>query len=278
MPLKRRLSLDTMDFSSTTPHTIKPEAEITTNMETPANALELASLLKTLSAGGVAGIVAKTCSAPMDRIKIIFQTDSTRHFSLRNAMFEARRVVVEEGVHHLWRGNSATVVRVFPYAGIQFTAYDVINKRLKLLLKTRKIDTIGSGVTARHFAERMLSGSGAGALAVLFTYPLDVIRARMAVQTNRIVYNGLSHAAKTMIQNEGLPSLWSGLRPTVIGIIPYAGLAFTGFHSIRSVVEQNGGEFKWWHKLLSGGFAGLVGKKFKRNLKADYFLILVISF
>ena len=81
-----------------------------------------------------------------------------------------------------------------------------------------------------------------------------------------------------MIQNEGLPSLWSGLRPTVIGIIPYAGLAFTGFHSIRSVVEQNGGEFKWWHKLLSGGFAGLVGKKFKRNLKADYFLILVISF
>ena len=51
----------------------------------------------------------------------------------------------------------------------------------------------------------------------------------------------------------------------MIGIIPYAGLAFTGFHSIRSVVEQNGGEFKWWHKLLSGGFAGLVGKRMKRE-------------
>ena len=82
----------------------------------------------TILAGGIAGIVAKTASAPMDRIKIIFQTDSTRPFSLRSAAHEARRVVMQEGFWSLWRGNSATVVRVFPYAGMQFAAYDQYSK------------------------------------------------------------------------------------------------------------------------------------------------------
>jgi solute carrier family 25, member 42 len=269
-----------MDFSSTTPHTVTPEAEVHENVQ-PA----IKTLMKTLTAGGIAGIIAKTCSAPMDRIKIIFQTDSQRHFTLRKAAIEGRRVVVEEGVHNLWRGNSATVVRVFPYAGIQFAAFDVFNQRLQRIFKTNKSDSKGgSGLTMAHFAERMLSGSGAGATAVLFTYPLDVIRARMAVQTNTVVYKSLIHAGQHMIQNEGLPSLWSGLRPTIIGIIPYAGLAFTGFHSIKSVVESDGTEFKWWHKLLAGGVAGLVAQTctypldvVRRRMQTERFLLDVKS-
>jgi solute carrier family 25 protein 42 len=130
----------------------------------------------------------------------------------------------------------------------------------------------------------MLSGSGAGVTAVVLTYPLDVIRARMAVQTDFVIYNSLWQAARTMVQNEGVPSLWSGLRPTVIGIIPYAGLAFTGFHSIKSVVEANGNEFKWWHKLLAGGFAGLVAQTctypldvVRRRMQTERFLLDVKS-
>lgn len=106
-------------------------------------------------------------------------------------------------------------MRVFPYAGIQFAAFDVFNNKLKVILNTTKSNddastSVRSGLTMAHFAERMLSGSGAGVTAVVLTYPLDVIRARMAVQTNTVVYTSLVHAARTMVQNEGLPSLWSG--------------------------------------------------------------------
>ena len=278
--IKRRLSLDTMDFSSTSAHTSHPSTE-ELEAENVIQSNSSSSLLKTLFAGGIAGIVAKTCSAPMDRIKIIFQTDSQRQFSMRAAIIEGRRVVVEEGVHNLWRGNSATIVRVFPYAGIQFAAFDVFNARFKRIFKTNKSDSNGgSGLTLAHFAERMLSGSGAGATAVLLTYPLDVIRARMAVQTDTIVYKSLYQAGQHMIQNEGLPSLWSGLRPTIIGIIPYAGLAFTGFHSIKSVVEANGTEFKWYHKITAGGLAGLVAQTatypldvVRRRMQTERFLL-----
>ena len=288
-PIKRRLSLDTMDFSSTSAHTTTPEADFDESNRTPSYTLDptFHTIFKTVVAGGVAGIIAKTCSAPMDRIKIIFQTDSTRHFTIRNAFIEGRRVMVEEGVQQLWRGNSATVVRVFPYAGVQFAAFDVFNHKFKILFNTNIQDgaqSASSGLTMAHFAERMLSGSGAGVTAVVLTYPLDVIRARMAVQTDFVIYNSLWQAARTMVQNEGLPSLWSGLRPTVIGIIPYAGLAFTGFHSIKSVVESNGNEFKWWHKLLAGGFAGLVAQTctypldvVRRRMQTERFLLDVKS-
>ena len=261
----------------------------------------------TIMAGGIAGIVAKTASAPMDRIKIIFQTDSVRAFSLRSAITEAHRVVGEEGFRSLWRGNSATVVRVFPYAGVQFAAYDQYSRVLSRMFKTQKQErrvgsqhglkskasgfvsnesrnkngtSKSSELSISHLAERMLAGSGAGATAVLVTYPLDVLRARMAVQTHTVVYRGLWHAARRIVYDEGLPALVSGLRPTLIGIIPYAGLAFTGFHSIKAVVLSNGIEFEWWHKLLAGGLAGLVAQTLtypldvvRRRMQTERFLL-----
>ena len=266
----------------------------------------------TILAGGIAGIVAKTASAPMDRIKIIFQTDSVRAFSLRSAAQEARRVVGEEGFWSLWRGNSATVVRVFPYAGMQFAAYDQYSRFFSRVFKTGRVggeagrsdyrhDSDGAdggarnapgarserererrenGLSAAHLAERMLAGSGAGATAVLATYPLDVLRARMAVQTHTVVYRDLWHAVRRIVYDEGVPALVSGLRPTLIGIIPYAGLAFTGFHSIKAMVQVNGVKFEWWHKLLAGGLAGLVAQTLtypldvvRRRMQTERFLL-----
>ena len=178
----------------------------------------------------------------MDRVKIFFQTDSQRAFSLRSAAREARRVVMEEGFWSLWRGNSATVVRVFPYAGMQFAAYDqysrffsrvfnAFNLREKRLKESGVSRSPNNGVESAekgrlswtsksaphknieerqetglsfvHFAERMLAGSGAGATAVLATYPLDVLRARMAAHT--LLCTGIQHAARRIVYDEGAP-------------------------------------------------------------------------
>ena len=81
------------------------------------------SALESLAAGGVAGAVAKTVIAPADRVKIIFQVDPNRPFSVRDAFGVAKDIVRREGFLGLWRGNGVMMARVVPYAGVSFMTY-----------------------------------------------------------------------------------------------------------------------------------------------------------
>lgn len=81
------------------------------------------------------------------------------------------------------------MVRIFPYAAVQFTSYEFYKS---LFAKT---------FNHHQFSSNFLAGSAAGITAVLLTYPLDTIRARLAFQvTGEHVYTGITHAAVTMFK------------------------------------------------------------------------------
>jgi len=61
------------------------------------------------------------------------------------------------------------MVRIFPYAAAQFTSYEWFRK------------VLGENTHIGKFA----AGSAAGVTAVVLTYPLDTIRARLAFQVSR---------------------------------------------------------------------------------------------
>ena len=67
--------------------------------------------------GGIAGVIAKTTVAPLERIKIIFMT-SSETFHYKAAILKAREVVRQEGIKSLWRGNVIQCLRVFFYSSI----------------------------------------------------------------------------------------------------------------------------------------------------------------
>lgn len=113
-------------------------------------------------------------------------------YSLRYAVEFLRNTYVKEGLIALWRGNSATMARIIPYAAIQFTSHEQWRKVLR-------VDRDGS-TSGRRF----LAGSLAGITSQTFTYPLDLARARMAVTDK---YTGYKYVLEIVTESPSLISL-----------------------------------------------------------------------
>ncbi|KAJ5956647.1 hypothetical protein N7501_010926 [Penicillium viridicatum] len=180
-------------------------------------------------AGGVAGCAAKTIVAPLERIRILFQT-SHSHFVQYSTRWDgliqaARHIRTSYGIPALFKGHSASLVRVFPYAGINFLAYEQF--RAAIITSSEK----------EAPWRRFLCGSMAGATSTLVTYPLELIRTRLAfetVQNNPSSWLGISR--KMYFEGGGRGSfsnLYRGIAPTMLGILPYAGTSFLTHDLLR---------------------------------------------
>jgi hypothetical protein len=150
-------------------------------------ATKLPKELRNIVAGGLAGMAAKSVVAPLERIKILYQVTAEK-FVLRQLHVVALNIIRKEGFTALWRGNTATMLRVFPYAGIQFMVFD----RCKTYLLGQHAQRDRVVLTRRdtredikHFGlsplEGLICGMIAGAISVMCTYPLDLTRAQLAL-------------------------------------------------------------------------------------------------
>ena len=153
--------------------------------------------------GGVAGIVAKTAIAPAERVKMTFQI-STENFTIAGAISKGLNIVKSNGILALWRGHSTTVLRVAPYAGISYAVHDFTEQSLQSYYQTKTLS----------FSGKFLSGSMGGVVGTLLTYPLDVLRVRLALIPKSTWLSTLKQGG-----------LFHGIQPTLLGIIPYSGIA-----------------------------------------------------
>lgn len=225
----------------------------------------LVKFLESFVAGGIAGAVSKTVIAPGDRVKIIFQVETGRHFSLREALWLATETVKEFGVTGLWIGNGATMLRVVPYAAITYVSFDYYHNAFSYLFQGRggenKFDE------GRAVWVRFLSGAMAGATSTTFTYPLDLMRACFAARSSsrQTRFPSYRVAFRDATKHHGFLSLYSGLFPTLAGIMPYAGCSFACFETIKYYIVKwnhlkSDREIPPWQRLVAGGLSGLLAQ------------------
>ncbi|KAJ3793965.1 mitochondrial carrier domain-containing protein [Lentinula aff. detonsa] len=197
-------------------------------------------------AGGVAGCLAKTVVAPLDRVKILFQAsnpDFQKYAGTWSGAFRAGSEIYQtSGARGLFQGHSVTLLRIFPYAAIKYMAYDQVHH---YLMPTRHTETN---------LRRFLAGSLSGMISVFFTYPLEVFRVRLAFHTkytgkanNSLLgsFKQIYHEQATDISRPTvnashyfdrypLLKFYRGFSATLIGMIPYAGVSFLSWGYLRA--------------------------------------------
>ncbi|KAF5190409.1 Mitochondrial carrier protein [Thalictrum thalictroides] len=101
------------------------------------------------------------------------------------------------------------------------------------------------------------------------TYPMDMVRGRLTVQSEKspFQYRGICHALATVFREEGPRALYKGWLPSVIGVVPYVGLNFAVYESLKDwlmktrpfgLVEDS--ELSVPTRLACGAAAGTVGQ------------------
>ncbi|XP_047308973.1 LOW QUALITY PROTEIN: mitochondrial substrate carrier family protein B-like [Impatiens glandulifera] len=202
------------------PSTVQPQSHIGT--------------VPQLLSGGIAGAFSKTCTAPLSRLTILFQvqgmhSDAT---SVRNVSMcrEALRIVNEEGFRAFWKGNLVTIVHRLPYSSVNFYSYEHYKSFLKSVLCTENHRRNAGTDALVHF----VGGGMSGMTSASVTYPLDLVRTRLAAQRNTMYYKGMWHALHTICREEGVLGLYKGLGATLLGVGPSIAISFSVYESLRS--------------------------------------------
>ncbi|KAA0718947.1 Calcium-binding mitochondrial carrier protein SCaMC-3 [Triplophysa tibetana] len=88
--------------------------------------------------------------------------------------------------------------------------------------------------------QRFGLGCVSGAVAHAVFYPLEVLKVRLNLQTAG-TYNGVLGCAKLIYQNESVAAFYRGFKPSILCMIPYAGVECAVHQSILNWARQDPG-------------------------------------
>lgn len=190
-----------------------------------------------LVCGATAGAVSRSFTAPLERVKVLLQVQDlgtgggARYEGVSGSL---RRIWAEEGWRGMFRGNGTNVLRVAPSAAVRFSTFELFKKRLLALAGTPKLSAAGN----------LTAGCAAGLVSTVATYPLDMLRSRLSVQSRSAVrYAGLGDAVRTVYRTEGARAFFRGVSTSVHGAVPYVGINFMAYEFLKArVLERRGAE------------------------------------
>lgn len=217
----------------------------------------------TLIAGGVSGAVSRTVVAPFERAKILLQLQGLGPQKAYLGVFSTiLKMYRDEGWRGWFRGNTLNCLRVVPYSAVQFAVFE---KCKQLLVRYKP-----NGDSSLTEVDRLIAGSVAGVASVAVTYPLDLVRARITVQTASLVglekgrmveAPGVFQTMREVVRNEGgVHALFRGIVPTTMGVAPYVAINFALYEYLRDAMQQLPRDFSspvW--KLSAGAFSSFMG-------------------
>ena len=119
-----------------------------------------------------------------------------------------------------------------------FPSITLFQTALKLACNDRIKRLVASDPHAITPAERFASGAAAGAIAQGAIYPLELVRTRLAVSPPGS-YKGIVDAAYQVWRLEGPRAFYRGIGPSLVGILPYAGVDIAVFELLKDRLVES---------------------------------------
>lgn len=210
--------------------------------------------------GGTAMAVAKTATAPLERFKIISQTQSLAnipvHDRYKGLFHYLRSVPKREGIKGYWRGNGANIYKIFPNTSFRFMWHMKIRK---LIIGDKNLQGI------QKLAGELFVAFTSGSISLIATYPLDIARTRLAADLCRKeyfrAYDGPIHCIKNTVNDTGIKGLYQGYFLSFGMMAPYLALTTYIYEQIKPFLENEemikNPIIKY---LTAGSIAGILGE------------------
>jgi len=177
-------------------------------------------------AGGIAGGISRTATAPLDRLKVVLQVQSEP----ASIMPAVTKIWKQDGLLGFFRGNGLNVVKVSPESAIKFYAFEMLKKVIGEAHGNKS--DIGT-------AGRLVAGGTAGAIAQAAIYPMDLIKTRLQTCPSE---GGKVPKLGTLTMNiwvqEGPRAFYRGLVPSLLGMIPYAAIDLTAYDTMKDISKR----------------------------------------
>ncbi|CAI0452868.1 unnamed protein product [Linum tenue] len=188
------------------------------------------------AAGFIAIALSKTVTAPLSRLTILSQVGGMHYSSTAlmqgSIMWEAVRVVADEGFKALWKGNTISVIRGVHFAIVSMGSYAFLRNLLGSI--------IGCDDANSTRMVNLMAGGLAGIEATMLSYSLDVVRTRLAAQRNSMYgLKGTWHAFRDLHCGSELhsPFLRKGFGLALLGTVPYMAISFFVYESFKSFLK-----------------------------------------
>ncbi|CAI0449778.1 unnamed protein product [Linum tenue] len=175
-------------------------------------------------AGGIAGAASRTATAPLDRLKVVLQVQTTR----ASIVPAVKKIWRDDGFRGFFRGNGLNVTKVAPESAIKFYTYEMLKNVIRDFKGGQDVDIGASG--------RLMAGGLAGAVSQTAIYPMDLVKTRL--QTHPCE-GGKAPKLGTLTRDiwvhEGPRAFYKGLVPSLLGIVPYAGIDLAAYETLKDM-------------------------------------------
>ncbi|KAH0629484.1 hypothetical protein JD844_011574 [Phrynosoma platyrhinos] len=175
-----------------------------------------------------------------DEMKLTFRNHdllSDKAFFVQNVRHAVICMYQGEGLRAFYKGLTPTTIAVIPYAGFQFSFYNLLKKLYDWIVPNEEMK--------KGNVKNFVCGSCAGVLSKTLTYPFDLFKKRLQVggfEQARAsfgqvrTYTGLLDCAQQVARDEGARGFFKGLSPSLLKAAFATGFTFFWYELFCSLL------------------------------------------